>query len=242
MTGLIVRFTLVAVSILAPPLVSAQYHDLKFIENKNQWRADIDFLARIPGGGVSVASTGFGVFLLDGEAMEEHHMQSHFNANESDLHFSQASIDGHYFQINFLNAKKDIQPLAEGKSTEYYNYFLGNDPAEWGVDAFAYDRILYPQIYQGIDLSVSSAGSDLKYDFVVHPGASPSQIVVDYCGLYDVKLNGSDLSLKTSIGTVVEKIPYAYQLINGEKRFIRAEYKLDYSRVSFEFPDDNDPC
>ena len=54
-------------------------------------------------------------------------------------------------------------------------------PVRWTAKLFALACIVYPDVYQGIDFLVSTAESNLKYDFTVK-SANPSQIKVEYAG------------------------------------------------------------
>ncbi|MFZ6010948.1 MAG: PKD domain-containing protein, partial [Bacteroidota bacterium] len=148
----------------------------------------------------------------------------------------------HFVQVDFIGANKNAEPLAFGRSETYYNYFLGKDQSRWASKAYAYDGILYSQFYEGINLKVYSAGENLKYDFVVAPYADPSLILVNYTGVDEIFLDRGDLVIKTSLSSVTEKKPLAYQYINGEKVIVKCEYYLSGSLLSFCFPEGYDPC
>jgi len=50
----------------------------------------------------------------------------------------------------------------------------------------------------------------------------------------------NDLILRTSIGEVMDSKPYAYQVIDGKKREVVCNFKLDGNNVSFDFPEGYD--
>ena len=72
--------------------------------------------------------------------------------------------------------------IKEVESSEHYNYFYGH--CQQGIyDVHQYHKITIKEVYPGIDwVFYNSQTSGMKYDFVVHPGADPSQIKLIYEG------------------------------------------------------------
>lgn len=215
---------------------------LKFIQNKGQWNDDIDFQAQVPGGRIGVSATGFSVLLLDMKELEERHLASHGAINESDGHQSGEGIRGHFFRINLIGANTQAKPVVEKQLDGYYNYFLGSDSCRWASNVLAYASITYKNVYNGIDFRVSSKGSNLKYDFIVHPEADPSQIKIEYNGASGIEKLFGALQIKTSIGTLTELKPISFQPTEVDQRTIATEYRLQKNLVTFSFPDDYDQC
>src|SRR5690349_6444733 len=144
--------------LLAVTAIGQDIQGLRFVQNKGQWNSDIDFQAKVPGGRLGVSSKGFSIQLLDMEAIEHRHLESHGPVNESTGHSAAEPINGHYFRINLLGARQS-KPIMETPLEGYYNYFLGNDPSRWATNALAYSTILYRNVYDGIDFRVSSLGN-----------------------------------------------------------------------------------
>src|SRR3989337_3024485 len=216
---------------------------IKFIENKKQWPANIHFSARVPGGNMMIHAGKFQYYFLDEQRLEELHEQSHHSYNESDGSLpSDEMIYGHAVEVNFIGANPESLPLPFGKSTEYYNYFLGNDAGRWASKAFAYDGFTYPSLYKDVSLKVYSVGQHVKYDFVVAPHGDASQILLEYSGAESLTLNNGILEVKTSIAEIFEQRPTAYQWIDGRKVLVSCEYYLDGNQLSFCFPQGYDPC
>ncbi len=216
---------------------------LRFMENKGQWNESIDFQAQVPGGRVGVSAKGFLVLLLDLEKIEQQHLASHGEVNESDLQPSNESTAAHYFQINLLGSNQTAKAIVEMPLDGYTNYFLGSDSCRWATNVKAYASILYQNVYNGIDFRVSSSGNNLKYDFIVQPQADPSQIKIEYCGADGVeKINGA-LKISTNVGALTEVIPFSYQKDDeNNKRTVASEYDLRSNTVSFSFPAAYDEC
>ncbi|NOS91847.1 MAG: hypothetical protein HOP30_07990 [Cyclobacteriaceae bacterium] len=216
--------------------------ELKFIQNKGQWSDVIDFQAKVPGGRVGVSATGFSVLLLDMKEMEERHLASHGDINESDGHESNEGINGHFFRINLIGANTNAKPVVENQLDGYYNYFLGSDSCRWASNALAYATVTYKNVYDGIDFRVSSKGNNLKYDFIVQPEADPSQIKIEYNGVDAVEKIFGTLQIKTSVGTLTELKPVSYQQTELDQHTIATEYRLQNNLITFSFPDDYDEC
>ena len=60
----------------------------------------------------------------------------------------------------------------EGKS----NYFSGSDPQMWRRNVPHFAKVLYNNVYPGIDLVFYSRGGKLEFDYLVRPGANPDLI------------------------------------------------------------------
>lgn len=223
-------------------VISQDNQGLKFIQNKGQWNEDIDFLALVPGGRLGVSANGFSVQLFNMEKMEERHLADQFAISEASGRPVFDPIEGHYFQINLLGVNQQARATLDRPLDGYYNYFLGNDSCRWATDALAFASILYHDVYEGIDFRVSSMGNDLKYDFIVEPGADPSQIKIEYCGVSGIEKSDEELEIRTMVGSLTELKPFSYQVNKQNKQSVASEYRLENNIVSFSFPEDYDEC
>lgn len=216
---------------------------IRYVENKNQWSSKIDFSARVRGGTMFVQPGQFKYYFLDEERMEALHERTHEKRNESDGQLApNEMINGHVVEVNFIGGNTKALAHPFGKSHEYYNYFIGNDPSRWASKAFAYDGLVYESLYKDVDLKLYSVGQNIKYDLIVAPYGDPSQIVLDYKGAEALTLDGRRLTVRTSLGDIIEQEPIAFQWIEGRKVYVRCEYRLEANRLSFCFPDGYDPC
>ncbi len=227
---------LCVVALAGPPYRTA------FVENKNQWDCDVHFVSRIPGGNMILRPGAFRYIWLDQRHLDEMHHHSHGN-RLSHEHTSSTMVNGVMVDVAFLGANLDAVPTSSGRSLEYYNFFIGDDETRWASEAYSYSNIVYPSLYAGIDLKVYRHADDVKYDFVVAAESDPSQIRVRYAGMDKTLLDeNGNLYVKTPVGDIIEKQPYAYQVINGETRSVAVEFVLSNNVVSFVFPEGYDPC
>jgi hypothetical protein len=119
------------------------------------------------------------------------------------------------------NAKvQGVDPLP-GKN----NYLVGNKPKDWQTNIFNYSKVRYDEIYAGIDLLYYGNQQDLEYDFILKPGADVDTIGLAFEGAKNIRLDvNGDLILSLPEGEIRQRIPFAYQEVNGTKKEIPANY------------------
>ena len=106
----------------------------------------------------------------------------------------------------------DVSPEARGRLTHRSNFFRGSDPAGWRTDVPNYGEVVYSNLYDGIDLVYKATPKGLKYDFIVHPGADPSHIVVSHEGIEGLEVDSTgEMVLHTAIGDLRDAAPSASQ-------------------------------
>lgn len=110
------------------------------------------------------------------------------------------------------------------------NYFMGNDPSQWIKSVSTFGRVNYKQIYQGIDLVYYGTQRQLEYDFIVTPGADPSQIALEFSGVRPMLGPDGDLVLTLNGASLTFRKPVIYQTIAGKKEMIAGNYKLSGDR------------
>lgn len=216
---------------------------LQFVENKNQWDSSVDYGAKVPGGHMFVNASGFQYYFIDQEALQARHDQTHREISEATGEREwEGSVAAHYVMMEWTGVNPST-PQPFGKKKAYYNYFIGNDPSHHAARAQSYGGILYRCLYDDIDLKIYSSGRNLKYDFVVAPGADPMQIEGTYAGADNLTLDSNgNLYIRTSLGDLIEKRPYAYQIIGDRVVEVVCDYVLRNNRISFVFPYGYDDC
>jgi gliding motility-associated-like protein len=115
--------------------------------------------------------------------------------------------------------------IKETESSEHFNYFYAH--CQQGVmEVHQYDKITLKDVYPGIDwVFYNSQTGGMKYDFVVHPGADPSQIQLIYEGKNPLTLlEDGGLSMQTPLGNLKEDKPYTYE--QDGNREVNSNYRL----------------
>ena len=115
------------------------------------------------------------------------------------------------------------------------NFLFGSDSSQWQQNLPTYGKIIYHDIYPGIDLSYFGTNGHLKREFIVNPGADPSAISFSYEGVNNIFIDENRvLHLTTDKGELLESPLVCYQVINGQKISVGAEYNIfENGTVSF---------
>ncbi|MFN5365322.1 MAG: SdrD B-like domain-containing protein, partial [Bacteroidota bacterium] len=144
-------------------------------------------------------------------------------------------------KIRQRTLKEEEQPQMEIAETRYHRVdvtFSGANPnpvieemdpleeelniiqGEYSLAVRQFRRIIYRDVYPGIDVEfVSKGNSDLpvEYNFIVKPGANPSLIALDYQGANNLELKDGKVNLTLAHGTLQENIPSSWLDDKGEK-------------------------
>jgi uncharacterized repeat protein (TIGR01451 family) len=114
------------------------------------------------------------------------------------------------------------------------NYLIGDDPDRWRTGIPAYGRVLYDDVYPGIDMIFRGRGPRVEYDFVVAPGADPARIALVFKGTDDVSVRSDGaLELRTGAGHIRQHPPVLYQKIRGRRSSVEGNVALEGDRISF---------
>jgi gliding motility-associated-like protein len=210
-------------------VVLGQEAGVRFEENKGQWSQVVRFRADVPSGACFIEQHGI---TWNFHNQEKHqHGHSHQGHEEHDAH--EKAISGHAFKMRFLNALPSTRVEGEQPRKGYSNYYLGSDSRHWASQVKAYGTVSWKQLYPGISVRMYSNANGLKYDFLVDPEANPKQIAMAYDGLSKLDLKKGELHLVTSVGTLVEQAPVAWQEIDGKRYPVNCEFSLEQQKVRF---------
>lgn len=119
------------------------------------------------------------------------------------------------------------------------NYFIGNDPGGWASNCRIFSEVVLRNVWPGIDLKLDGTNG-LKYDLIVASGADPSLAKFRYEGQDGLALIEGDLHVITTAGTVIEKAPVVFNVVQGMNKPVESRYLLVEDQLSFLFPDDFD--
>jgi len=134
-------------------------------------------------------------------------------------------------KLDFVGANADVRPLGEEKTGAVISYFKGK-PEEWKAGLPTYSRIVYKDLWPGIDVTYYGTVDKMKYEFIVHPGSDPSLIRLAYRGASTVEVNGEGrLEVRTPAGGFADDRPVGYQEINGDRVDVALRYLLEEQSV-----------
>jgi hypothetical protein len=129
-------------------------------------------------------------------------------------------------KLDFVGADADVRLSGEEKTGAVISYFKGK-ANEWKAGLPTYSRIVYKNLWPGIDLAYYGTVDKMKYEFVVHPGSDPSLIRLAYRGASAVDVNGEGrLEVRTPAGKFEDDEPVGYQEIDGSRVNVALKYLL----------------
>lgn len=197
---------------------------IKLIPNQGQWPKRVLYKADIPGGIFYVEKDTLTYYFFDAATV---HKALH---NHEPLE----KFKGHVVRIGFPGSAGIKNVTSTGKqSSEYYNYFLGNDETQWASNVHATENVLMQDVWKGIDLEITTRGENLKFNFIVRPKADPNVIKLKYVGGDDLKLENEAFFVNTSLVNIKEEKPFAYQEIAARSK--NDEHENTYPEVSAQF-------
>ncbi len=122
-------------------------------------------------------------------------------------------------KLAFVGANRNVRPIGQDETGAAVSYFRGR-PEDWHMGVPTYSKIAYANLWPEIDLVYSGTVNQLKYEFVVHPGADPSLIKLAYRGAESLGINkAGQLEVSTPAGGFRDDTPVAYQEIGGKVMF-----------------------
>lgn len=145
----------------------------------------------------------------------------------------------HRVDIEFVGANPSPQIITGKSSSDLLNYYL-NEKECTGIRHFS--KITYKDLYPLIDLeffirsdAVPGEGN-VEYQFIVHPGGNPRNIVMKYDGSNGTELKNGKIVIEVSNGIFTEKIPASFIL--GENTPVIVKYRsLEKDQYGFEAND-----
>jgi hypothetical protein len=189
---------------------------LAFERNEGQTDARVNFVAR--GSGYSVFLTGCDATIrldaFDGKSRQP---------NSAAAEITKSSV----VRVALANSNAPAAIEELDPQTGRSNYFIGNDPANWHRDIPQFGRVEYRGVYPGVDLIYYGNQGQLESDYIVAPGADPTQIAlqISEAGKLAVDAAG-DLAISTATGELLLRKPHAYQGGGSAMQEVAANYIL----------------
>jgi len=182
--------------------------ELSFERNDGQFDSRVKFLSRHPG--YNLALTG-----------DEAVMQFTTPKSSSSI------------RMKFLGHRRNMKVEGVERMATSTNYLRGGSRQKTNVPSFK--RVLYSDVYRGIDVEYHGDGRLLEYDFIVKPGANPDAIRIGFSGVRYKSIDSSgDLILNADGPPLVQRKPRVYQNIDGQEKIVEAAYVLTQGHVSFK--------
>jgi hypothetical protein len=148
-------------------------------------------------------------------------------------------ITDRVISMEWVNANPNVEIISEEKTVDYYTYGMLPDKAN------GYKRIIYQNLYPGIDLVYSFTKNDklgFEYSFLVKPGADLSAIKLKYAGdIQKIKTDrDGNLIVRSSIDGILSTAPISYygtSLSGSSNPVFTTSYQLNGNEITFSFPE-----
>lgn len=151
-----------------------------------------------------------------------------FTVSPSGTSFTLTKPDGKSDRcvMQFIGANPNAQPVGSQPLSGKISRFSGN-PESWQPAHATYGQVLMENIYPGINVVFYGNQDVLEYDFNLAAGVDASQIAIRFVGSKKLSIaKDGSLVINVSAGQIVQHAPVAYQVLNGSRKEIRADYHL----------------
>ncbi len=197
---------------------------VSFVENEGQTDARVRYFAQ---------GDGYSFFITPSEVM-----LSFAKKSTAEKSTAGQTPRGLALALKFVGGDPNVEPQGAERAPGVINDLRGTDPSGWHTDIAQYRDVVYPDLWPNIDMRLNEQSGVLKYEFHVHPGASPSDIRLAYDGADGLAIGKSGgLQIATPLGTLDDSVPLSYQDIDGVRVPVASRYALDdraNGRFSFE--------
>ena len=243
------RLAIYCAMLLVASQGNGQY--MQFTQNKGQWDNRVLFAGNAGGTGFFLQRQGYRVLLNDSNDVSK--IQAYFGGhpaakNNNSQVLGKATVaepmatkvtkedlvlHSHAYEVTFVGSAENPEVLPDKMLPTYSNYFVGSDPSKWASNCKIYQAVLYKNIYPGVDARYYTNNGQLKYDIIVNPGADISRIALQFTGVDGLGLKNGNLLVKTSVATVTELSPVAYQVNDNTRSDVDVKFVVSGNTVFF---------
>lgn len=134
----------------------------------------------------------------------------------------------------WINSNPNSYIEAIDKTSDYHSYVIKKNGRYENLNyVFAYKKLIYKNIYPGIDVLYELHPEiGFKYSLIVHPGADVSLAELEYSKPFVLNADGS-ITTKTLLGDIKDHAPVAFYADN-KNNVITSKYKVNGNKISFE--------
>jgi len=210
------------------------FGQVQFIENRGQWNPKVKYMSAAGDGNFYLEEKGFTVSQYNPGDVFNFKEAFHQRRDNPSRKFSEPVIRSHAYKVEFVNASRP-EIVASKPLNTVNNYFIGDDPSKWAPNCKIYQVVTYKNVYPGIDVQYFvDGGTNLNYDFIVHPGADPGKIVMKYSGTQKLAVEKKELIISTPLGKSRSLKPYSYQLDGNDRVTVENKYEIRGNEVRFK--------
>jgi len=138
--------------------------------------------------------------------------------------------------VKWTNANSDIEIIGLEKTHDHHNYSLGEKGSIDNVPAFK--KLVYKSVYPNIDVAyVFHPEGGIKYSFILHPGADPSNIKMEYSSVDGIQIDAfGNVHFPTMVGDIIEHAPVTFYADNASEK-IDSRFVLEGNTLKLQLAD-----
>jgi hypothetical protein len=119
-----------------------------------------------------------------------------------------------------------VKPEPQKTLSGYSNYLIGSNPENWHTYVKHFERILYREVYPGIDLAFFfNKKNQLTYEYVVSPGADPPAIALRYEGIEGIEpRKDGGMDIWPGVGRMTDSGLLSFQQKDGKRQIVASAF------------------
>lgn len=186
-------------------------------DQNHQKNNDVLFLLNGTEFNVQLRKSGFSYDLY------QHIFEEDLNVEENGLTEGKKTIlkevNYHRIDFEFLGYNKDFKVISEVAASAFTINYYSNEGL---INAKNFSKVTYKDIYKNIDVEfITDDVNGFKYNFIIHPGGNINDIAIQLKGADQMKMGSDNLIFETSLGSLIENIPYSEIVETKEKVNVR---------------------
>jgi hypothetical protein len=134
-------------------------------------------------------------------------------------------IEDTFVRVQFLGARPAVEIEGLEPQPGQANFLIGRQE-EWRLGVPLYGGVTYRELYPGIDMVYGGRQQELKSEFIVAPGADPSQIRLRYVGAGEMRIDENGALVVPVHGELREQAPILYQERDGHPVAVDGRFAL----------------
>jgi len=144
---------------------------IDFIRNKGQWNDKSIYQADFKGGRLFLEPNAFTYVFYPQDGFSVLH--PHANGKQANTSAG-ITLTFQAVRMEFIGSSPNVITQEQNKKPYYHNYYLGKDPSKWAGNVPLSESVVYRELYSGISVKTFSSFNNVRYDFLLSPGADPS--------------------------------------------------------------------
>lgn len=203
-----------------------------FVENKGQIHDQLNhpnpsvlYLLNTSGLNVQIKQTGFSydTYIIDKKQKVSDGLDKPKEKTDLPDQFD-ITYKFHRIDVELEGMNRNAKIVAEERSSDFVNYYNVQGAPDGVLDVRSYQKIIFKEVYKGIDLEYIIEKGTFKYNFIVHPGADYRRIKLRYKGA-PVSMKNGVLNFSLEQGILEERIPKSWYELNGKQEQVAIIYK-----------------